>query len=146
MFGGTGKKFCMSFSKQPDDKFGKVLIVSKQITDSNWTKMPRTSESERCLIETMHGLMCLWLFDKSYWSLVGMCYLTYRIQQTLHPQIFTYLDHYKIPLMAKTLTLWSIWKIILQSFLLKNLRSSGRMEYSSWLKDGRWLWNKMAAI
>lgn len=37
----------------------------------------------------------------------------------------------------------STWKIILKSLSLKNLTGSARVEYSSYMKDGEKLWNKM---
>ena len=87
---------------------------------------------------SLRGHMYLWLLDKSCWSLVGICYTIHRIHQTLHPQIITYLDNYRIPLMAKILTFsrheQSHWKVHVEKFSPKNLREFRRMEYSSYVK------------
>ena len=88
-------------TKQPDDKFGKVLLTVRRIKDCNWTKS-RISELGRalCFIRTMRGLV--FLTSRQKLLEFGVCYLP----DIADPQIFTYLHHYKIFLMAKTLTLW----------------------------------------
>ena len=87
--------------------------------------------------------MFLWWPDKNHYSLAGKFWFLHHIPQTLNLQISIYFDLYKILSMEKNSVLWKTAKGTWNSSFLKKIKSFGKMELRSCLKNGRRQWNKM---
>ena len=74
---------------------------------------------------------------QNYYSLARKFWLIHRFHQTLHPWISICSCLYKILLMEKNSIPWKTVKVTCNSSLLKKIKSSGKMELWSCLKNGR---------
>ena len=76
------------------------------------------------------------------YSLAGKFWFICHIHQTLHLWISIYFGLYKILLMEKISIPWKTVKSMWNSSLFKKIKSFGKMELWSCLKNGRRYWNK----
>ena len=74
---------------------------------------------------------------KNCYSLVGKFWFIRHIHQTLHLQISIYFILYKILLMEKNSIPWKTVKGTWNTSLLKQVKSFGKTDLWSWLKNGR---------
>ena len=95
------------------------------------------SENIQSSIRIMQDCMFIWWPGKNCYSLAGTFWFIHHIHQRLHLRISTYFCLYHILLTETILVPWKTVKGTWSSSLLNKIKSFGKMELQSCLKNGR---------
>ena len=140
VYGGIGRKssiYELLLENQTinSNKYGSQLDQLKAALDENHKELVNRKfivfhqDKARLHVSLMTRQNC--------YNLAGKFWLIHRFHQTLHPWIPICSCLYKVLLMEKSSIPWKTVKVTCNSSLLKKIKSFGKMELWSCLKNGR---------
>ena len=138
MVGLDGSLLVWAPSRKPDDSFQQVLLPVRPTEGSTPRKMSGISQHrKKPPIRIMQDWMFLWWPGRHCYSLAGKFWFIHYIHQTAHLWISIYFGLYKILIMEKNFNSLKDYTRHMEQFLLKKIKSFGKMELWSCLENGR---------